>query len=329
MSDNTRDDETRNTAGENPGELAGAYALHALGEEDAADYEEHLAASEQARIEAAELSDTAVALGLAVAPVQPPAALKASLMARLASTPQLAPLPGDQTAPAAAPAAPPATAAATAAGTASEEPAAPRLAPAPQLESSRSWPEATDAPAPPNDPAPNQGTAPERAAPERTAAERARVRWFQRPASVLAAAAAAVALFAGGTFVGQSLESDQFAQEQAAGLVQITAASDTQRASATTADGQEATLVWSEERGLSALLVDDLPALSSDQDYQLWYIGGSGAVSAGTFDSSGSGTVWRVLDGSLTAGDTIGVTVEPKGGSKQPTSDPILAIQSS
>jgi len=54
-----------------------------------------------------------------------------------------------------------------------------------------------------------------------------------------------------------------------------------------------------------------------------------GAVSAGTFDSSGTGTVWRVLDGSITVGDLIGVTVEPKGGSTQPTTDPIVAIQSS
>ncbi|HSP53203.1 MAG TPA: anti-sigma factor [Cryobacterium sp.] len=287
MSDNTRDDDGRDTEGENPGELAGAYALHALDAEDAAAYEAHLENSEQARIEAAELSDTAVALGLAAAPVQPSAGLRASLMAQLAATPQLAPRAADQT-------------------------------------------QTTDVPAPSTDPAPVHGTAPERTAPERTAAsERARLRWFQRPVGVLAAAAAAVALFAGGTFVGQSLESDQFEQEQAAGLVQITAAADTQRASATTADGQEATLVWSAERGLSALLIDDLPALSADQDYQLWYIGGSGAVSAGTLDSSGTGTVWRVLDGSLTAGDTIGVTVEPKGGSEQPTSDPILAIQSS
>ncbi|TFD34929.1 anti-sigma factor [Cryobacterium sp. TMT1-62] len=282
MSDNTRNDETRNAAGQNPGELAGAYALHALGAEEAAVYEEHLKASEPARIEAAELSDTAVALGLAATPVQPSAGLRASLMAKLAATPQLAPLPADQTAPA--------------------------------------------TPAPRVDPAPIRG-----ATAAGSASERARLRWFQRPVGVLAAAAAAVALFAGGTFVGQSLESDQFEQDQAAGLVQITAAADIQRASATTADGQEATLVWSEESGLSALLVDDLPDLPSDRDYQLWYIGGSGPVPAGIFDSSGTGTgtVWRVLDGSLTAGDTIGVTVEPKGGSEQPTSDPILAIQSS
>lgn len=278
---------------ENSGELSGAYALHALNPDEVAGYEVHLAASEQARIEAAELSDTAVALGLATAPVQPSAALKASLMARLSSTPQLPPLQ--------APTASPAVSAASAPLDAVETPA-----------------EASADPATPTV-SPSRGTA----------LERARQRWFRGPVGMLAAAAAAAALFVGGAFVGQSFNSDQSQQQQAAGLAQINSAPDSKRASTTTADGHKATLVWSAERKLSALLVDDLPALSSDKDYQLWYIGGKGPVSAGTFDSSGTGTIWRVLDGSMTVGDLIGVTVEPKGGSRQPTTDPIVAIQSS
>jgi hypothetical protein len=35
-----------------------------------------------------------------------------------------------------------------------------------------------------------------------------------------------------------------------------------------------------------------------------------------------------VLDGTTKAGDQVGVTVEPKGVSAQPTSDPTVAIQS-
>ena len=121
--------------------------------------------------------------------------------------------------------------------------------------------------------------------------------------------------------------------QQAASLAQLNAAPDVQRASTTSADGHQATLVWSDTSSLSALIVDGLPALPSDKDYQLWYIGAGGPVSAGLLDTrataSGSGTAWRVLDGSLTAGDTIGMTVEPKGGSQQPTTAPVVAIQSS
>jgi len=306
---------TGNGAAENPADLAGAYALDALSAAEAAEYERYLARSEQARIEAAELSDTAVALGLAVAPVQPSSALKANLMAQIASTPQLAPLP--------APARPvePVESGADAPPAAIPIGSASSRSTGPSAESVPGAASAPDAPAA----SPGSAGAPD------SAAERAQRRWFQRPAGYLVAAAAAVALFVGGTLAGQAIYGDptrDFAQNQAASLAEINAAADTQRASTQTADGHEATLVWSGDLGLSAIIVDDLPALGDDQDYQLWYIGAAGPVPAGTFDSDGSGTVWRVLDGTMTAGDTVGVTVEPKGGSDKPTTDPIVAIQS-
>ena len=277
---------------QNPADLSGAYVLNALGAEEKAVYEEYLAGSDEARTEAAGLGDTALALGLAADPVQPSEGLKASLMAQLAATPQLPPLP----VPEAAPAQQSAPEAAPAAGVAEAGVGMPAAAPA---EPARS-----------------------------AAADRAQRRWFQRPAGMLVAAAAAVALFAGGTFVGQALNSNQFEQQQAAQLAEINAAPDAQRAATTTTDGQPATLVWSGELGLSALMVQNLPALAADQDYQLWYMNDAGAVPAGTFDSTGSGTVWRVLEGTMHAGDQVGVTVEPQGGSPQPTSAPIVAIQS-
>jgi anti-sigma-K factor RskA len=291
VNDNTPD-LTGNGPTDNPADLAGAYALNALNADEAAAYERYLSGSEQARTEAAELSDTAVALGLSIAPVQPSSALKSALMARLASTPQLAPLdaPEQPDGPAATDA-PPAVAAAAV-------PAVPATAAAPVRGGS--------------------------------AADRAERRWFQRPAGYLVAAAAAAAIFVGGTFAGQAIfgTPDEQALQQAASLAQINAAADSQRASTETVDGQDTTLVWSGELGLSAIIVEDLPALGDDKDYQLWYIGEDGPVPAGTFDSTGSGTVFRVLDGTMSAGDAVGVTVEPKGGSDKPTTDPIVAIQS-
>ena len=68
---------------------SGAYALNALTEEERAAFEAHLAESSETRTETTELSDTAVALGLAVDPVTPAPALKATLMAMIAQTPQL------------------------------------------------------------------------------------------------------------------------------------------------------------------------------------------------------------------------------------------------
>ena len=311
---------------QHPADLAGAYALHALDADDTATFEAHLAESERARIEAAELNDTAVALGLAVAPVQPSSALKANLMSLLASTPQLPPLPrstattdAPASAPHARPVVPPVQIAPTGLSA---------LAPIPG--------DGAPADATPGDSTPADATRPgagirsvaSSIADRSSATDRAQARWFKRPAQFMLAAAAAVALFVGGTFLGQTLNGSQFESQQASSLAQINAADDSQRAATTTADGQEATLVWSNKLGISAVLVDNLPVLPGDQDYQIWYINGEGAVSAGTFDSSGDGTAWRVLDGTMHAGDQVGVTVEPNGGSDQPTTNPIVAFQS-
>ena len=285
---------------DNFGESAAAHALNALSPDERVAFEKQLAGSEQARREALEFDETAAELGLAVAPVQPPASLKASLMAQLATTPQLAPLETD---------APVTT-------------AAPLTTSAPLTTDAPVAPELVASAAPASEPV---------HAPQTVAERRAASRWFTRPVSILIAAAAAIALFFGGTLVGQNINgtnNNNFAAQQATALAQINAAPDAQRATTTTATGQPATLVWSGELGQSALLVENLPELPKDEAYQLWYINGAGAVSAGTFTSSGNGTVWRVLDGTMKAGDTVGVTVEPAGGSKQPTTKPILAIQS-
>jgi anti-sigma-K factor RskA len=273
MSDDVEKSDEQNET-KNLSELSGAYALDALTAEERAEFDQYLAGSEQSREQAAQFTDTAVALGLATAPVQPSAALKSNLMAKLASTPQL-----------------------------------------PREETQSGSIEALQ-------PLGETG-------PSGSAESRARSRWFARPVTILVAAAAALALFAGGVLAGQAFTTNQFEQQQASSLAAIAAAADSQRASTTTADGHPATLVWSAQLGKSALLVEDLPRLPADKDYQLWYMNDAGdAFSAGTFDSSGNGTVWQVLEGTMKAGDTVGVTVEPKGGSKQPTTDPIVAIES-
>ncbi|TFD48323.1 hypothetical protein E3T55_13685 [Cryobacterium frigoriphilum] len=332
-----------------PEELGGAYALNALSQDDIALYEQYLDQSEQARIEAEELSDTAVALGLATIPVQPSAGLKASLMDLIKTTPQLAPLSATAATAESAQSAPdqptdaadPVTSLTLVPGdmpisrrqarTESEARTATPAIGSIDTNTDESTDENTDASTDAGllTESPASASVSENPAPPRSGAEaRAQARWFQRPARLLVAASAAVALFIGGTVIGGALNDNQFGDQQAASLAQINAAPDSQRASTTTGDGQEATLVWSNTLGISAVLVDGLPALPADQDYQLWYINAEGPLPAGTFDSTGEGTVWRVLDGTMHAGDSVGMTVEPNGGSDAPTSDPIVAFQS-
>ncbi|MGJ4844463.1 anti-sigma factor [Leifsonia sp. Le1] len=259
--------------------------------------------------EARQFEEVAAELGLAADPVTPPPSLKADLFAKLASTPQLSPVDVQAAAPAPAPEPAPVTAVPPVPATTAPATPAPQT-PAPQT------------------PAP-QTPAPQTPAPQTPAETKARSRWFTRPITIAAAAAAAVVLFLGGTFLGSSLAgNNSFQQQQASALAQINAAPDAQRATADVSGGGTATLVWSGKLGKSALVANDLPALPSDKTYELWYIRGGEATPAGTMKPADTGSTWRVLTGTMQAGDTVGVTVEPRGGSDRPTTSPIVAISS-
>lgn len=226
-----------------------------------------------------EKADVEAALGMVADPVKPSDGLKVSLMAKIAETPQFAPVSLEGGIPDAVPAVTvPAETALRARG---------------------------------------------------VAEQRAQSRWFSRPVTVLAAAAAAVLLFVGGTVVGGLLNNSASIDAEAQSLATLTAAADLQRASTAIDGGGEATLVWSLEQRKSAILVQDLPPLPGGKTYQLWYIGESGAIPAGTFETTATATSWRVLDGQMSEGDAVGVTVEPAGGSEQPTTTPILKMESS
>lgn len=144
-------------------------------------------------------------------------------------------------------------------------------------------------------------------------------RWFVLAASVVLLAA----LGFGATVIGQQLTRPA----AVIALEQIDQAPDVRSATVALADGGEATAYWSATIGQAVLVADDLPRLTADQTFELWFVRDAGPVSAGTFDASGAETT-ALLTGAMHAGDVIAVTVEPAGGSPTglPTTDPILAI---
>ena len=260
---------------------SGAYVLHALSDAENAQFEKLLAESEETRAEVTELADTAVELGLSVAPVDPPASLRASILDAIATTPQLAPLDAVD-------------------ASAQADEGDHELAPL----------------------APVVGTAPV----VDLAEERARRRWYTRPVTTLVAAAAAVALVFGGGLAINTVIQGQQLTASASQINQIQAAADYQRRTVDVASGGSATVIWSVTERRSALLGTGMVKLPSSLTYELWYIGADGARSAGTFDVDGSATQSVVLGGKMNAGDSIGVTIEPAGGSKKPTTNPIAVV---
>lgn len=110
-------------------------------------------------------------------------------------------------------------------------------------------------------------------------------------------------------------------------LAQLAEASDSRSATVEASDGGEVTLVWSAERGRSAIRAAGLPDVGDDRTYELWYLDDTGAAAAaGTFDVHGDANAWRLLEGSFEPGVVVGITVEPAGGSEQPTTEPIAVI---
>ena len=69
-----------------------------------------------------------------------------------------------------------------------------------------------------------------------------------------------------------------------------------------------------------------LPALPAGKVYQLWLIGPVKIVSAGLLPAAQNGVTTPVVATGIVKGDKLGLTVEPAGGSKQPTTVPILAL---
>lgn len=290
---------------DDPSTLTGSYALDALSDDERTQVEVALASSPELRSETDSLRETALQLAYSTAPIEPPASLKASLMAQIQNTPQAAPVTPAATAPAAPAASVP------------EAPAAPA--------SSDVGLEARPASAPSPASASVSG-------PAETAARR---RWFQRPAAALSAAAAVAVVFLGvGLGVGGVLnpgdESRPGTSQSTSVLDGIYAASDFQRSSTPVQGGGTATVVWSQDLGKSAVILDGVEAAPKGKTYELWYIdskaAGGAITSAGLMDQYADGVHSAVLSGKVRDGVTVGITVEPAGGSKQPTTTPIAAV---
>ncbi|RUQ98999.1 anti-sigma factor [Labedella endophytica] len=292
---------------------ASVYAAGALDADESAAFEALLESSPAARDELESFERVSAALGLAVQPETPPMDLKASLMARIATTPQL---PVESRSRHAAES----DADADDTHERSDAPAAP----APE--------ESPVAPVTDIASATAGASAQRRAQPTpgqiRKAQERANRRWYSKPLSyAVAAAAVGVVIVGSSLFAGVVENGNQL--PQAVALAEVNAASDVQR---TTVDldeeGGTATLVWSEDLGKSVLVVNGLPQLPDDKTYELWYIGEGGPVSAGVFDTGADGNGWGVLAGALSGDDVVAVTIEKSGGSDgTPTTDPVLVVE--
>lgn len=132
------------------------------------------------------------------------------------------------------------------------------------------------------------------------------------------AAAAAVVIGAGSYVTSQVLEG----QDPATRIVQ---AQDAREFDATTG---EATVIASADQAAALLrLPADLQPAPQGQVYQAWFVGGDGSArSAGLLTEDVLQEREVVLQGDPAGAAAVGLTLEPEGGSDQPTSEPFTVV---
>jgi anti-sigma-K factor RskA len=91
--------------------------------------------------------------------------------------------------------------------------------------------------------------------------------------------------------------------------------------------GGTATVVMSHREHALVFTAAHLSSLPAAERYELWLIGPDGTRSAGMINASGRGRmVGPMVVSGLSAGDRVGMTVEPAGGSPRPTSPPVVMV---
>lgn len=116
---------------------------------------------------------------------------------------------------------------------------------------------------------------------------------------------------------------------QQAAVQRVLAADDVVSLSGTPqlADGvvaDEVVVLASRSEDAALLLPAGLPRAPEGSTWQAWTVTADGARSAGVFDVAGGEAV--ALSGSLADADAVAVSLEPRGGSEAPTSDPVLVV---
>jgi anti-sigma-K factor RskA len=110
-------------------------------------------------------------------------------------------------------------------------------------------------------------------------------------------------------------------------MSEMLAAPDAQSLAAEGPDGSFARVVMSASRGEAMFLADGMDPAPHEHTYELWLIDDEGARSVGLFDVDDTGRVTHLLRGDMERAAAIGVTVEPEGGSPEPTTDPVMLIE--
>lgn len=145
----------------------------------------------------------------------------------------------------------------------------------------------------------------------------------------LALAIACAALVLAGIFgLTASTEQRQLSQDQARSrqVAAVLTARDAVMLDAKVRTGGTAAVMMSRRERVLVFAATGLRVLPPSKCYELWLIGPAGDSPAGMLPAPRQGRTGPVIAAGLAAGDRLGLTIEPAGGSKRPTSPMILEL---
>ncbi|WP_329286180.1 anti-sigma factor [Streptomyces sp. NBC_00691] len=151
---------------------------------------------------------------------------------------------------------------------------------------------------------------------------------LRRRAVPLALAAGVAAAVLGGVAVWQTQNGQDLrqqarqAQQQLAAVNSVLANPDARTVHGKAANGAMTTVVSSDQQDMAVFTAANLPAPGAGKTYQLWLDHDGTMRPAGLIDRDGT----VILTGSPADAGAVGLTLEPTGGSPQPTTPPLLLM---
>ncbi len=149
--------------------------------------------------------------------------------------------------------------------------------------------------------------------------------WLPRVGLAATAASLAVAVALGVVAVSTQHTLDR-AEAGNSEVAAVLTSRDAVLMTAPVATGGTATVVMSHTKRMIVFSARGLRALPSAKSYELWLIGPEGSRPAGMLPVPSQGMTAPMVAGRVAAGDKVGVTVEPAGGSPHPTTPPVLML---
>lgn len=154
-----------------------------------------------------------------------------------------------------------------------------------------------------------------------TVNQRGGARWSPRwTPRIFAAAAAVVMILAAG--IGYNQMQQDRDNTMVAPVAKVFNAPDAHTATVDTTNGGVISVATSPSLNEMAVDTDGLPALEGGQVYQLWAVADGQATSAGLLSDPDKGAAMEMPG----EGIEVAITIEPAGGSEQPTRDPIISV---